>query len=371
MSDPRVAHLVYDLIRGGTEGQCARIAMGLVREGLTHRVAVFHRRGFFLEPVEAVCGPVQEVAIRHFARPSTVREVTRLSRWLRQEKIDLLHTWDADAAIFGQFAAQQAGIPLVTSRRDLAQIYPPHKRMLMRRADRRAVRVVANAERVREYFIGTGLSASKIEVLPNLLDLEERDQLAGHPFPLQDRLLPGRRMVVVNRLDPEKNTGLLIEALPPVREMIPDAILLVVGDGPEMSHLREQAEAMGVADAVDFLGENMEVPALLRLCEAGALVPRRNEGLSNTILEYMAARLPVLATDCGGNSELVRDGETGHLLSLEADAREVADAWIALLQNREASMEMGQKARAFVEQRHVPTLVLEAFRTFYRRIVQE
>jgi len=371
MSDPRVAHLVYDLIRGGTEGQCARVAMGLAQEGLIHRVAVFHRRGFFLQPVAAVCGPVQEVAIRHFARPSTVREVMHLSHWLRQEQFDLLHTWDADAAIFGQFAAQQAGIPLVTSRRDLGQIYPPHKRMLMRRADRRAVRVVANAERVREYFIGTGLSASRIKVLPNVLDVEEWDGLAERPFSLEDRLLSGRRMVVVNRLDPEKNTGLLIEALPQVRKTIPDAVLLVVGDGPEMPRLREQAEAAGVADAVDFLGENMEVPALLRHCEAGALVPHRNEGLSNTILEYMAARLPVLATDCGGNRELVRDGETGHIVPLEATADEVADAWISLLQNREASLAMGERARVFVEQTHAPERVLAAFRLFYQKIVQE
>ena len=58
MNAPRTAHLVYALIRGGTEGQCARVALGLARRGLPHRVAVFHRRGYFLEAVEAACGPV-------------------------------------------------------------------------------------------------------------------------------------------------------------------------------------------------------------------------------------------------------------------------------------------------------------------------
>ncbi len=367
MSNPRVAHLVYDLIRGGTEGQCARIAMGLAREGQTHRVAVFHRRGFFLEEVEANCGPVHEVAIRHLVRFSTVLEVRRLAGWLQQERIDLLHAWDADAAIFGQVAARLAGIPLVTSRRDLGQIYSFRKRFLMRRADHQAICVVANAERVREHFIAEGLSPSHIEVLPNLLDLSERDRLAEAPFSLQERLIPGRRLVVVNRLDPEKNTGLLIEALPWVRTAIPDAVLLVVGEGREMSSLRKLAESAGVADAVDFLGENLEVPALLRLCEAGALVPSRNEGLSNTILEYMAARLPVIATDCGGNGELVREGVTGHLLPLEAEPAEVAAAWIALLQNQETAKAMGQAARQVVEQRHTPAIVLKKFSSFYQQ----
>jgi L-malate glycosyltransferase len=370
MSEPKVAHLVFDLIRGGTEGQCARIAMGLAKQGLPHRVAAFHRRGFFLESVEAVCGPVYEVAIRHLARISTVREVRRLAKWLRQERFDLLHAWDADAAIFGQFAARWAGVKLVTSRRDLGQIYPPHKMALMRRADRVAVRVVANAEAVRAHFVSPGLFAEKIEVLPNLLDVEERDRLAERPCSCAARLPSGRRLGVVNRLDPEKNTGRLIEALPLVRQTIPDAVLIVVGDGQELPALRAKAAALAVADAVCFLGEVMEVPALLRRCEAGALVPRSNEGLSNTILEYMAAGLPTLATDCGGNRELVREGETGRLLPANPSAAEVAAAWLDLLRQPETAMAMGRRAREFVEQRHVPAIVLEKFRHFYEQVVR-
>jgi len=370
MSSPRVAHLVYDLIRGGTEGQCARIAIGLAREGHPHRVAAFHRRGFFLNEVDAACGLVQEVPIRHLIRPSTWMEIRRLAAWLRTEQVELLHTWDADAAIFGQFAARLAGIPLVTSRRDLGQIYPAHKQMLLRWADRRAVRVVANAERVRAHFIAEGMPASHIEVLPNMVDIAERDRLANVPFSGREKLISGRRLVVVNRLDPEKNTGLLIQALPLVRNVIPDAVLLVVGDGPEMPLLRQQATAAGMELAVDFLGESMEVPAILHGCDAGALVPNSNEGLSNTILEYMAARLPVLATDCGGNRELVRDGTTGRLLSLTPSPAEVAEAWISLLQQADAAEEMGKQARAYVEQHHDMDVVLQAFQAFYARVIQ-
>ena len=367
MNAPRVAHLVYDLIRGGTEGQCARVAMGLAKRGDTHRVAVFHRRGFFLEAVESACGPVREVAIRHVARPSTVRELVRLACWLRQERIDVLHAWDADAAVFGQFAARWAGVKWLTSRRDLGQIYPSWKLALMRRADRAATRVVANAEAVRAHFVAQGLSGDAIEVLPNMVDLDERDRLAQEPFPGADRLPHGRPIAVVNRLDPEKNTGLLIEALPLVRKQVSDAVLIIAGDGPEMPMLREKAVAQGVSDAVCFLGEVTDVPALLRLCEAGALVPRRNEGLSNTILEYMAARLPVMATDCGGNRELVKDGETGRLVPVGASASEVAVAWTFLLANREAAAAMGERARRVVERNHSPAIVLDGFSRLYDR----
>lgn len=369
MNAPKVVHLVYDLIRGGTEGQCARIAMGLAKQGFPHAVAVFRRRGFFLGPVEAACGPVREVAIRRLARWGTVRAVAGFARWLRHERSDVLHAWDADAAIFGQFAAAWAGVKFVSSRRDLGQIYPRWKLALMRRADQRAVRVVANAQAVREHFVRDGLAADKIVVLPNLLDLEERDRLAQLPFPERERLPAGRRLVVVNRLDPEKNVGLLIAALPLVRKEIPAAVLIVAGAGRELPALRAQAAAMGAADAVCFLGETMETPALLSLCEAGALVPNRNEGLSNTILEYMAARLPVLATDCGGNAEMVRDGETGRLLPVQATPAAVAQAWIALLKDREAALAMGKRGRELVERRHGVNGVLKKFARFYRDVV--
>ena len=368
---PRVAHLVFDLIRGGSEGQCARVAMGLAQRGLPQRVAVFHRRGYFLEAVEAACGPVHEVAIRRVARFATLREIVRLAAWLRREHIDVLHAWDADAAIFGSFAARLAGTRFLTSRRDLGQIYPRWKLALMRRADRCAARVVANAEAVRDHFAAQGLPADKIAVVPNLVDVEERDRLAAVPFPRAGELPAGRRLVVVNRLDPEKNVGLLIEALPLVRKEWPDAVLVVAGDGREMPALRARAAALGGVGAVCFLGEIHEVPALLPLCEIGALVPSRNERMSNTILEYMAAGLPVLATDCGGNRELVRDGATGRLLPATASPAAVAAAWSDLLRDRARSAALGQRGREHVVRRHAPAVVLEQFARFYRRVVQE
>ncbi len=371
MNSPRVAHLVFDLIRGGSEGQCARVAMGLAQRGLPHRVAVFHRRGFFLEAVEEACGLVHEVAIRHLARFSTLQQIARLAAWLRQENIDVLHAWDADAAVFGQFAAQWAGVKLITSRRDLGQIYPPWKTALMRRADRSAVRVVANAEAVRDHFVTGGLPPEKAVVLPNLLDLEEFDAQSRVPFPGEARLPAGRRLVVVNRLDPEKNTGLLIEALPLVRRRVPDAVLIVAGDGREMEKLRARTKQLGLESAVCFLGEVEEVPALLRICEIRALLPIRNEGLSNTILEYMAAGLPVLATDCGGNRELVRDGVTGRLVMQSAASADVAAAWLCLLRHRGQAEQMGRAGRAQAVRHHAAPNVLARFECLYRQVFQE
>ena len=371
MSPPIVAHLVYDLIRGGTEGQCARVAMGLAKRGLPHRVAAFHRRGLFLESVESACGPVFEVGIRHALRLETWREIRRLAEWMRSGRTNILHAWDADAAIFGQFAARLAGARLATSRRDLGQIYPGWKTKMMGMADRTAVRVVANAEAIKVHFAGKGTAAGKIDVLPNALDMGEFEEQVRKPFAKAAQLPSGRRMAVVNRLDPEKNVGTLVEALPLVKKVCPDAALVVAGDGREMAALRNKAAELGMEDSVCFLGEVMDVPALLAKCAAGALVPSRNEGTSNTILEYMAAGLPTLATDCGGNRELVEEGATGKLLAPGSGPKEVAEAWIWLLEHPEAARAMGERGRKRVVERNSPGAVLDAFEAFYGRCMQE
>ena len=373
---PRVAHWVHDLIRGGTEGQCSRVAIGLAGRGWDQRVLCFHRDGFFLKRVDEACGGAREVKIRHAARFGTLTELIRTARWLQQEKVELLHTWDADAAVFGQFVARWAGIPLVTSRRDLGDIYPNWKVRLLRRADAKARKIVVNALAIRDHFGQLGVSGEKMVHIPNILDIAERDAEAAaapeipHNAPAGIDWAPGGewRLAIVNRLDPEKNTRLLVEALAEVVRRHPQARLWVIGDGQERAMLETLARETGVAQQTIFWGERHDVASILKHVQAGALVPKANEGLSNTILEYMAASKTVLATDCGGNRELVEDGVNGRLLPLLPDAYEVAEAWSGLIDSSETSA-WGQVGRRKVEQRYAPDAVLPQFERLYMDVL--
>jgi glycosyltransferase involved in cell wall biosynthesis len=368
----KVVHWVQDLIRGGTEGQCARTAMGLAGRGWEQRVVVFRRAGFFLDDVEAACGRCEVADIRHAARWATWREIRRLARWLRESGADLLHTWDADAAVFGQWAARLAGIPLVTSRRDLGGIYPRWKTAALHLADSQARRVVANAEAIADHFGRGRRMRGKIRVIPNIVDIDERDREAmawGGRGEVGERRPGERRMVIVNRLDPEKRTELLIEALPLVRKQHPGAVLWVIGDGREKAKLERVAAECGVAEAVRFWGERTDIAGLLGCVDAGALVPVGNEGRSNSILEYMAAGLPVLASDCGGNRELVEDGRTGRLIGREATPEETAVAWCDLLDDEALVAAWGREGRHRAEQWR-PDAVLPLFEQLYREVAE-
>lgn len=369
MNSPRILHLVWNLIRGGTEGQCARTALALAAQGWYQRVGVMRREGFFLDDMERACRPVFTMDIEHLLRPQTFSEVRRLARFIRQQRIELVHAWDADAAIFGAAASVLARVPLVTSHRDLGEIYAPRKLALMRLADRRARAVVVNAQAIADAPICRNIPRHKLSVIPNILDVTEFQSRKHNPLEPVPSLPEGRRIAMVARLDPEKDVATLIRAVPSIVKQHPDAKILIIGDGRERSSLEALVSELKVSDNVFFLGECNEVPALLAQCEIGVLVPNRNEGLSNTILEYMAAGLPVVATDCGGNRELVDDGTTGYIVPLDA-SESVANRLNLLLSDKEKSYAIGAAGRALVEARHQPEVIAARFAELYHRVVR-
>jgi len=366
----KVVHLVWNLIRGGTEGQCARVAMELAGRGRAQKVMVFRREGFFLDAVTEDCGPVEEIGIRGMARMSTLFAVARLARKIRKGKYDVLHAWDADAAIFGQFAAAWAGVPLITSRRDLGQIYPLHKMWLMRRADRRASMIVANARAIVDEFVRQGVPAKKFRVIPNILNAVESDQLGNHEFSRSSELPPGERVVMVTRLDPEKDVPTFIYAAEIILQAHPNASFVIAGDGVERIRLEAVARHHHLNNRMVFLGEVSEVPSLLKHCSVGVLTPSRNEGLSNTILEYMAAGLPVVATDCGGNRELVTPPGGGVIVPV-GDAQAVAQAVLDFLRKPGLRKTTGEYNRRHVLDRHQPKNIGDQFEELYRDVLRK
>ena len=362
---PHVFHLVFNLIRGGTEGQCARVAMHFARMGHQHRVGVSKAEGFFLDAVEQACGPVYRMNIRRVLSLQTWREIRRLAGFLREGRFDLLHAWDADAAIFGSIAARLVGLPIITSQRDLGEIYSWWKWRLMLHAHRRADRVVVNASSIRSLLAGKGVPESRLRWIRNLIDLEEFDRLHALPFSRAAELPPHPRIAAVARLDPEKDTGTLLRAVRLLKDADLHVSAVLAGDGVERVSLCEQARLIEITDRVYFLGDTLDIPALLGKVDMGVLTPRRNEGLSNTILEYMAAGLPVVATDCGGNRELVDEGQTGFLVC-PGDADSLASRLRQLLQDPCVRIDMGRKARNRVEEKFSSSTILEKFEELYR-----
>jgi len=340
--------------------------MACAKLGFSQQVAVFQTSGYFLKDVEAVCGPVYEIRIRRMLSVQTFREIRRLKRHIQSECIDLVHTWDMDAGIFGSLAARMAGVPYITSRRNLAETMPRYKRILLKLADHFAAAVLVNAEAVRSHFVERGLDPSKVRVIPNMLDLDEFDRQAS-----QATSLPSGRLIgTVCRLEPEKCVHTLLEAAPRLLGDFNDLKFIIVGEGSERRRLQALASELQIDHAVYFTGERTDTPALIRQFQIGVLTPSKNEGLSNSILEYMAAGIPAVATDCGGNRELIESAGAGLIVPRD-DGCAFAEALATLLKDPVEAAEMGKRGRAGVLARYGVDTAMQQITSLYRDVAQK
>jgi len=139
----------------------------------------------------------------------------------------------------------------------------------------------------------------------------------------------------------------------------------MVGEGPLRAKAQALLEAAGVADLAWLPGERHDVADIMRGLH-GFVLPSLSEGISNTILEAMASGLPVIATDVGGNADLVLDGQTGHMVPA-ADAQAMAQRLLQLARNPEQAHALGQAGRERVLQR----FSLQAMVATYQRVYDE
>jgi glycosyltransferase involved in cell wall biosynthesis len=235
---------------------------------------------------------------------------------------------------------------------------------------RRADLVVANAEAVRDVCIREeACDPARVVVVRNGIDLPRFDALSAlpmqAPLPIGEGDVP---VAVIGNLWPVKGHRTLVEAAARLRSVLPRVKFLCAGEGPERPFLEARIAELGLSDRVFLLGHRLDVPALLARVQAACLCSSA-EGLSNALMEAMAARLPVVATSVGGNPELVRPGENGSLVPY-GDAAALADALAALLADPAPAREKGQRGRARVEADLTLARMAEGHEALYRRALE-
>jgi sugar transferase (PEP-CTERM/EpsH1 system associated) len=165
----------------------------------------------------------------------------------------------------------------------------------------------------------------------------------------------------VGRLDPIKNYGVLLSAFSRFVREQPSSCLLVVGDGPERGRLTQQ-----LPPAVRLLGDRPDVADLLRAFDVFVL-PSLNEGISNTILEAMACGVPVIATEVGGNPELVADNVSGLLIPVH-DGEAILRALRTYHAHPELRRSHGRAGRRIAETRFSVPSMIQAYEEVWRRV---
>jgi glycosyltransferase involved in cell wall biosynthesis len=340
---------------GGTERHVVTLAEGLDRSRFDVHLACFRRSGELLKQV--TIAPVLEYQIQKLYNRRSIQERLRFARYARSHHIQIVHTYSFYANVFAVPAARLAGVPVViASIRDTGAYVTPMQRRVQRAVCRFADRVVVNADAVKDWLVDEGYDERRITVIRNGID----------PAPFGRKAAPGKLhyelgvppntplIAVLSRVSPIKGLEYFLDAAAVVSAKIPDARFLIVGkadtrDAGYQRQLEAHADRLGLSRRVVFTGLRMDVPELLDDVSVSVL-PSLSEGLSNVLLESMAAGVPVVATRVGGSPEVVEDGVTG-LLVPPRDADGLARAILRLQEDREMAARVGQAGRARVVER--------------------
>ncbi|MFP2959283.1 spore coat polysaccharide biosynthesis glycosyltransferase ExoK [Myxococcus sp. 1LA] len=304
-------------------------------------------------------------------QPNTAYQVYRMARWLRANRVELVHVHDFYSTMVAVPAAKLAGTKVIVGRLDLAHWQGKARRAVQSQLCRMADHVIGNAEAIRQQLITEeGLPSSRVSVIHNGLDLPrfEARRREGLRGPLPDT---GDAPVVVhvaNMNHPVKRQEDLLVALAQLRHAGIRLHAFLVGDGPRRPGLEKLAGELGVSDTVHFLRHRTDVPAIYARATFGVLCSTA-EGMSNAVMEGMAAGLPMVVTRVGGNTDLVRDGERGLVVEPERPAQ-LAQAFRQLLSNPEKAKEMGQAARDFVARELSLEKMVRRHDALYQRIAR-
>lgn len=371
-----VLHLIDSFEQGGTERQAVQLAR-LLSESGRHRVSVacLDGRGVLRPEAERISGGgIEEYPLTSFRDRNALAQLRRLARFLRERRVEVVHTHGFYTNTFGVAAAALARVPArVASRRETEGFRTPAQKSFERHVTfRLAHAVVANAEAVRRDLVRQGVPPARVVTVYNGLDAARLAPRMSRAEALAHFGLPaGRRFVtiVANVNHPVKDHPTFLRAARRVRAAVPDAAFVVAGEGRLLEEYRALAAELGIGADVFFIGRCERVGDLLALSDV-CVLSSKAEGFSNSILEYMAAARPPVVTDVGGAREAVAEGETGHVVA-PGDEAALAERVAGLLRDPEGARLMGERARLVVAQKFSCEAQLARVEELYGRLLRQ
>jgi glycosyltransferase involved in cell wall biosynthesis len=369
---------------GGTERHAVNLMKALDPLRFELHLGCLRRWGNLLQEVEALRIPLTEYKTDGFYSWKALREQLRFARYLKWNRIQVVHAYNLYANVFAIPAARLAGVPVVmASIRDMGTYLTPIQRRVQRFVCALADCVVGNAEAVGRWLLSEGYAPEKIRIIRNGIDVSRFSKGEDGAGLRQELGLPPRAplVAVVSRLDAVKGLEDFVEAAAVVARRVPDVRFLIVGDPrftvkdgvlvkdlAYQSELETRATRLGLGGRVVFTGFRSDVAKVLSAV-AVSVLPSISEALSNTLLESMVAGVPVVATRVGGSPEVVEEGITG-LLVPPRDPASLARAICLLLEDRELASKFSRAARQRVAEQFSLPKMLRATEDLYIELLR-
>ncbi|HID96146.1 MAG TPA: glycosyltransferase [Candidatus Latescibacteria bacterium] len=360
----RILHVDSARTWRGGENQVLLLSSGLQERG--HKVSIACPPGSVLARRAADAGiDTKRLPMRG---ELDLMACVRLARMIKKGGFEVLHLHTAHAHSLGLIASKLVRIPaLVVSRRvDFHIGGNPASRL---KYNSRVDRIIAISEGVRKVLIQDGVPPERIVVVHSGIDLKRFGNLDNSRSLYRDLGLSGREKLVgiVAALAPHKDHVNFLNASQIVAGVRPDTRFLIVGEGEGKEGLKGLVKKLDLEGYVIFTGFRNDIPKVLSTLDVFVLSSYL-EGLCTSILEAMAAGLPVVATSTGGVPELVKDGDNGILVPPQ-NPKALAEGILRILNNPSLAMRLGRAGKDFALNFSADKMV-EDTETIYRSILQ-
>lgn len=340
--------------------------MALMQAGDECSVVCLYEEGHLAEQLRASGVPVTALGCNRSSRFLTK---LKLLKYLKSCKPEVVHShliW------WAPIICRIAGIPVIVVTEHGLSLWKSSRRILCEKlAVAFSSKMIAVAEAVRDIRVKQwGIPAKKVVTIPNCIDASRFNFEVDITSVKDDlRIEQSSRIILsVGSLFPVKGHKFLLEAACEIFTKVPDAVIVLAGDGELLDELKHQASEQGIADRIRFLGYRQDVERILKASDV-FVMPSLREGTSIAILEAMAANIPIVATAVGGNPEVIIDGKTGILVP-PSDSKALAEAIVALLTDHNLASSLAKAAKERVEDVYHPQKNIENLRRLYQDVLE-
>ena len=354
----RVLHVVYSFLLGGSE---------LLARSLIQALPEYSHGALSIDLAGPLRQEFEDLGARtwcaHRDQGSFFQATRTVRTALTEFRPDVVHTHHLHQLVHAFLPCMLKGAPIVHTEHERFSLGSPRHQALLRLCAYSCQAVTGVDDSVAAFLSETvRIPNRKLHVIRNGVDVAK---FANAAADRQTLGLGSRSPVlgVVARLHPVKGHSVLLQAFVGVKSRFPNAALLIVGDGEERANLAELAKRLGIDASVLFLGSRRDIPELMAAMDV-VVLPSFEEGLPLSLLEAMAAAKPIVATDVGAVSTVIRDGETG-LLVPPNDAGAITEAVIRLLSHAELQGALSTSAHGLAVDRYSIDRTAEAYDRIY------
>ena len=312
-----------------------------------------------------------EVFLLPFRRPIDPWLTWPIYRLAKRERVDLVNTHSSVDSWTASVAAWMAKIPVVRTR----HLSVPVRRNPLSRLvySHLCDKIVTTGEVIRGLLIRElRLDPAKVVAIPTGVDLDRFDprKVKGDRVRADLGLKASVPLVgMVAVLRSWKGHRLFLKAVPLIVKKVPQVRVLIVGDGPQWGNIQRWVGEMGLKEVVVLAGHREDIPDVLAALDVVVSASTGAEGVPQTLVQALAMERPVVATDVGGVPEVIRDGETGLLVS-SGDHQALASAIVRLLLEKETALLLGRRGRKLVEKEYGLETMMDQLEVLYQGLME-